>query len=43
MITGKPEVTQNPERDVHEAGDYDLGTIACNCPCHKKPENEVPQ
>jgi hypothetical protein len=25
------------------AGDCDLGTVACNCPCHKKPESEVPQ
>jgi hypothetical protein len=25
------------------AGNLDLGTVACNCPCHKKPENEVPQ
>jgi hypothetical protein len=25
------------------AGDFDLGTVACNCPCHKKPESEVPQ
>jgi hypothetical protein len=25
------------------ASDFDLGTVACNCPCHKKPENEVPQ
>jgi hypothetical protein len=25
------------------AGDFDLGTVACNCSCHKKPENEVLQ
>lgn len=25
------------------AGDFDLGTVACNCTCHKKPESEVPQ
>jgi hypothetical protein len=26
-----------------KAGDFELGTVACNCPCHEKPENEVPQ
>jgi hypothetical protein len=26
-----------------KAGDFELGTVACDCPCHKKPENEVPQ
>jgi hypothetical protein len=25
------------------AEDFELGTVACNCPCHKKPESEVPQ
>jgi hypothetical protein len=25
------------------AGDLELGTVACDCPCHKKPENEVRQ
>jgi hypothetical protein len=25
------------------AGDFNLGTVACDCPRHKKPENEVPQ
>jgi hypothetical protein len=25
------------------AGEFELGTVACNCLCHKKPENEVPQ
>ena len=25
------------------AGDFELGTVACNCACHKKPENEAPQ
>ena len=24
-------------------GDIERGTVACNCPCHKKPENDVPQ
>jgi hypothetical protein len=23
-----------------KAGDFDLGTVACNCPCRKKPEDE---
>jgi hypothetical protein len=31
-----------PESRV-EGWDFDLGTVACNCPCHKKPESEVPQ
>lgn len=26
-----------------KAGDFDLGTVACNCSCHRKPEIEVPQ
>ena len=26
-----------------KAGDHDLGAVACNCPCHKKAEIEVPQ
>ncbi len=25
------------------AGNLELGMVACNCPCHKKPESEVPQ
>ena len=25
------------------AGDLDLGTVGCSCPCHKKPEIEKPQ
>jgi len=25
------------------AGNLELGTVACNCSCHKKPESEVPQ
>jgi hypothetical protein len=25
------------------AGDFDLGTVACDCHCHKKPEIEIPQ
>ena len=25
------------------AAHFDLGTVACDCPCHKKPEDEVPQ
>jgi hypothetical protein len=25
------------------AGDFELGTVACNCPCHMKPENELQQ
>jgi hypothetical protein len=24
-------------------GNLELGTVACNCPCYKKPESEVPQ
>jgi hypothetical protein len=26
-----------------KAGDHELRPVACNCTCHKKPENEVPQ
>jgi hypothetical protein len=25
------------------AGGLELGTVACNCPRHKKPENDVPR
>jgi hypothetical protein len=25
------------------AGDFELGTVACHCPFHKKPENGLPQ
>jgi hypothetical protein len=25
-----------------KAGDHDLGTVACNCSCHKKPETKYP-
>ena len=25
------------------AGEFELGTVACDCPCHKKPEKEIPQ
>jgi hypothetical protein len=25
------------------AGDFELGTVACDCPCHKKPESDVPR
>jgi hypothetical protein len=28
--------------NVH-AVDFELGTVACDCRCHKKPENRVPQ
>ena len=24
-------------------GEFQLGTVGCDCPCHKKPDNEVPQ
>jgi hypothetical protein len=26
-----------------KADDFELSTVTCNCPCHKKPESEVPQ
>jgi hypothetical protein len=32
-----------PEITALSAGGLELGTVACNCPCHKKLEIEVPQ
>ena len=26
-----------------KAGDFELGTVACNGDCHRKPETEIPQ
>jgi hypothetical protein len=31
-----------PGITILHAGAFDIGTVACDCPCHKEPENEVP-
>jgi hypothetical protein len=32
-----------PGTTTLSAGGLELGTVTCNCPCHKKPKIEVPQ
>jgi hypothetical protein len=31
-----------PGTRMLKAGDHDLGTVACNSSCHKKPETKYP-
>jgi DNA ligase D-like protein (predicted ligase) len=42
-LRGDRRLSHCPGITSLHAGGFDLGTVACNCPCHKNPESEVPQ